>query len=470
LQLVTAFCILLQRTRKNYSPKSRAAKKISCRQRIEAFKGKAFMLQLKLTVSHFFPSLLDRLGLLPKFRDNPWYSPSELAWAAIVMFILKRGSRNHFNQTSCKETFLVNYLNIFGLHCPHMDSPEAYFRKLSPELLIKIKTELVKTLLEKKVFHKFRLFDQYHLVACDGVTMYSYDYEPYPGCPSRTKNGHTTWQASVLEAKLVCPNGFAISLISEFITNQDGDKKQDCERKAFYRLSNKLKKEFPLLPICILADALYPSKEFFLICKNNNWKYIVTFKEMTMLTVAATAFLDQKLFPRNRKSTYELSHQKSASRKLSFINNIHYKKHLLNWVELIEEKTNEKARKKVDTHKFVFITNFEISIKNVHQITDAGRLRWKIENEGFNEQKNRGYELSHKYSRKNFSAMQNYYQCLQIAHMITQLLTKSKHFKAFKGKDSEKALWEELIAFLLLQRFYDKEIELFVNRKCQFRF
>lgn len=43
---------------------------------------------------------------------------------------------------------------------------------------------------------------------------------------------------------------------------------------------------------------------------------------------------------------------------------------------------------------------------------DGGRLRWKIENEGFNIQKNLGYELEHKYSRVSFVALKNYYQIL----------------------------------------------------------
>jgi uncharacterized protein YjgD (DUF1641 family) len=51
------------------------------------------------------------------------------------------------------------------------------------------------------------------------------------------------------------------------------------------------------------------------------------------------------------------------------------------------------------------------------------RLRWKIENEGFNTQKNRGYNLERSFS-KNEVAMKNYYLILQIAHTIGQLMEK----------------------------------------------
>ena len=52
-------------------------------------------------------------------------------------------------------------------------------------------------------------------------------------------------------------------------------------------------------------------------------------------------------------------------------------------------------------------------------------MRWKIENQGFNDQKNQGYQLGHKFSETSFNALQNYYQCLQIAHLINQLVIHS---------------------------------------------
>jgi len=63
------------------------------------------------------------------------------------------------------------------------------------------------------------------------------------------------------------------------------------------------------------------------------------------------------------------------------------------------------------------------------------RLRWKIENEGFNIQKNRGYNLAHPYSQ-NETSMKNFYLLLHIAHILSQLtekgnLTKDKIEKVF---------------------------------------
>jgi hypothetical protein len=48
-------------------------------------------------------------------------------------------------------------------------------------------------------------------------------------------------------------------------------------------------------------------------------------------------------------------------------------------------------------------------------------MRFKIENEGFNTQKNGGYNLSHKFSRVSSVAMKNYVSLMQIAHLFNQL-------------------------------------------------
>lgn len=50
----------------------------------------------------------------------------------------------------------------------------------------------------------------------------------------------------------------------------------------------------------------------------------------------------------------------------------------------------------------------------------AGRGRWKIENEGFNNQKNGIYDIEHLNSR-NSNAMKNHYLLIQIAVVLMQL-------------------------------------------------
>jgi hypothetical protein len=137
----------------------------------------------------------------------------------------------------------------------------------------------VHVLLKRKVFHKSRYLHNCFRVAVDGTGVVSYDHHHSEQCLHQTsKNDKTTYPHKILDARLVTPNGFSISMASEWLENPDNEDydKQDCERKAFTRLAAQLKKIYPRLPIIILADVFYPCEGFFIICKTNQWAYLVT--------------------------------------------------------------------------------------------------------------------------------------------------------------------------------------------------
>ncbi|MFO7952891.1 MAG: hypothetical protein R6U91_08855, partial [Bacillota bacterium] len=63
----------------------------------------------------------------------------------------------------------------------------------------------------------------------------------------------------------ILSNGMVLPLLSEFLENspeleaiENAEQwKQDCELKGFYRLAERLKKEFPKLNLTLLLDGLY---------------------------------------------------------------------------------------------------------------------------------------------------------------------------------------------------------------------
>ena len=82
------------------------------------------------------------------------------------------------------------------------------------------------------------------------------------------------------------------------------------------------------------------------------------------------------------------------------------------------EGKNEKGEKIII--RFQWITNIELTWNNLEEMIEAGRMRWKIENEGFNNQKNGIYQIEHLNSR-NSNAMKNHYLLTQIADILMQL-------------------------------------------------
>ena len=62
----------------------------------------------------------------------------------------------------------------------------------------------------------------------------------------------------------------------------------------------------------------------------------------------------------------------------------------------------------------------------------GGRLRWKIENEGFNVQKNGAIRLKHDYGSQE-NAWHNYYLLAQTAHLLLQLCWLGDAVRAVSG-------------------------------------
>lgn len=89
------------------------------------------------------------------------------------------------------------------------------------------------------------------------------------------------------------------------------------------------------------------------------------------------------------------------------------------------KRVYKKGKRKGETEEeqkcFWFATDFPVGRKNVANLVQRGRMRWKIENEGFNTQKRQGCHLEHQYS-KDYQAMKNHYYLPQIGHMVAQAM------------------------------------------------
>lgn len=425
--------------------------------------------QISQSIKHHFPNLIEDLGQIPDPRKRKSYKMEELLLGCIMMYVFKEGSRHGFNQNRKTEQFSRNYSRLFGgLGLPHMDTVDEVLRKIEPEQMEELKGLLLKGLLKRRVLHKFRLFGKYFGVAIDATGYASFEKKPYDGCLYRkSKNGKISYLQPILEAKLVTSNGFSVSIATEWVLNGEEYEKQDCELKAFKRLAERLKKDFPQLPICILADGLYPNKSVFEICKTNKWAFIITLKDTQLKDVQDEVAVFDKLYGKNKDLEEKVVNKEQIIiRSYRWINGIAYHGHPLNWIECVETKRNIKTGKE-EQNKFAHITGCKVNSLNCRALSGFGRLRWKIENEGFNIQKNGGYKLQHKYSRKNLNAIQNYYQCMQIGHLINQLVELSRRFRQIKSKFTLKHIWKVMIAFMFFG-WIDEQLLTF--KKTQFRY
>ena len=112
--------------------------------------------------------------------------------------------------------------------------------------------------------------------------------------------------------------------------------------------------------------------------------------------------------------------------------------------------------------------------KNIAASSYTGRLRWKIENEGFNTLKNGGYGLEHKWARKSYQALKNYFQFMQMGYLINQLLVKSTVFQEAFMKDKDhptlQSLWKDLDAAMKWAKIKVARLAEISATRIQFRF
>lgn len=207
------------------------------------------------TVRHFFPHIAQLMGKhVTDLRDNRGkaYSMHEALMSVIMMFLLKEGSRNSYNQDRAEPKFNRNIRRLLKVNLMHGDSFNDVLSNVDEDDLQQLKASLVKVLIVQKVLYPFRHGDRY-IVAIDGTGTHSFSDDYCGTCLSKTsKNEVTTYSHAVLEAKLVAANGFCISLASEWMENNERGEhdKQDCELKAFKRLAEKIKSSiqgYPLL-------------------------------------------------------------------------------------------------------------------------------------------------------------------------------------------------------------------------------
>jgi hypothetical protein len=233
------------------------------------------------TIHHFFPDLFERLRQLEACRQQFAYTLVEILLAGIMLFVFQQGSRHALNNQRDEKKVKQHYERLFKLRVPHLDTGHRVLCRLADTELERLKHTLVKTLWEKKVLHQYRLFGRWVVVAVDGTGVVSLREPHWEHCLHRTsKTGKTTYFHPGLEAKLITASGVAISLATEWMATPDGAyDKQDCERQALVRLAAQLKQPYPRLPLWLTADGLYPSPDFFEICRHHEWAFILTFQD-----------------------------------------------------------------------------------------------------------------------------------------------------------------------------------------------
>ena len=289
----------------------------------------------------------------------------------------------------------------------------------------RLRTRMLRQLMRNKVLDQARLLGAF-VIVFDGTGHVVFLRRHCPHCLTQTHGDVTYYYHEVLEAKLVTPTGLALSLGREFIDNQHFTetpaggrtaRKQDCERKALARLAPQLKADFPQTRLCLAGDALLACGPVFQTCQDYGWHYVLTFKPGALPAVWQDF---QGLLTLCPGQVRRLTTPEGRELEYRWVNELSYvddqgRPHTFHAIQCIQTEAGQRRT-------FAWLTDWPVHAENVIPLAEqGGRNRWKIENEGFNAQKNGGYELEHVYGADE-DRLKSFYFLLQMAHLILQLV------------------------------------------------
>lgn len=348
------------------------------------------------------------------------YEARLLVLLAICLYLFRLGARRRLRFELRSPEALRNLNRLAQSRqnkIPHDDTVAYLFKHMSSGGLRRVRTHMLRRILRARMLQDCRLLDRYYLLAIDGTGFLSSGRPHCERCLTRQlSNGQTLYYHPVLEAKLVTHTGLALSVATEFLENTSPEGPQDCELAAFGRLLPRLREQLPRLPICLLLDAEYLNQGVMDLCQEHKLQWIITFKEGSLPAAYSEFETLTALAPENGLVRVG----KDLTRRYRWMGHLPHAGHTFRAFECVEQKEGEP-----EPTRFLWATSLKVDRANVQHLSlRGGRLRWKIENEGFNRQKNEGFGLEHAYC-ENWNAAQNFYLALQIADLLSQIIENS---------------------------------------------
>ncbi len=397
-----------------------------------------------LSADALFSTVHGSFGNIIDHRTNAAIPLEDALMSAFAVFSLKDPSLLAFDER--RQSGDPNLHSIYKIGSVPCDSRmREIVDEVDPNAIGGVFKNIFNQLQKGKALEPFEYMDGCYLLSLDGTGYFSSGRIKSNACmiKKNKKTGKLTYYQQMLGAAIVHPDfKEVIPLNPEMIIKQDGETKNDCERNAAKRFFKKLRKDHPRLPLIIIEDGLSSNTPHIKDLNSHNLNFILGAKpgdHKFLFSHVASAHEDGKV----TELKYVDLKDPEITHFFRFINNVPLNASnqdtLINFLEY-QEITPKK------TTTFTWVTNLNITSKNVFKIMRGGRARWKIENETFNTLKNQGYHLDHNYGLGKKHLSENFGRLTMLAFLVDQVqqLCCALFISVWKKYKTKRSLWEKI--------------------------
>jgi len=336
----------------------------------------------------------------PRTGKNIKYSIKDAGLGAFSVFFTQSPSFLAHQQAMKMSKGHSNAGSLFQIEqIPSDNQIRSLLDPITPPYLSPLFEEILLALDQAGELEPFRVLKGQLLVSMDGTGYFSSKAIHCVNCQHRTTTkGETIYYHTAITPVIVAPGrSQVISLVPEYIVPQDGHDKQDCERMAAKRWVKQQARQFKPYSVTLLGDDLYSNQPLCQLVLENNFNFIFVCKPDShqilyewLDSLAVSNDIDQVTLRRfNGRFTEIIT--------CRFVEDVPLRGGedalLVNWCEvtITHSKTGQQL------YYNTFVTNHQLTEQTVIPTVEAGRARWKVENENNNVLKTKGYHMEHNF-------------------------------------------------------------------------
>ncbi len=339
---------------------------------------------------------------IPEHRrgDNGHYEIADAGLAAFSVFFMQEPSFLAYQANMRAKHGRNNAQSLFGVgEIPSDGQTRNLLDPVEPALLVEPFWASYELLDRRGALRDYHGATGSRLVSLDGTQYFASQKVHCDNCRVTVRDGRTYYAHQVLLAVVsASEQPHVVCLPPEFITPQDGAEKQDCEQQAIKRWVKQHARHFAPWSTTVLTDDLHAHQPVCQLLVDHQLHFILTCKPDSHPALYEELALLERVegaVGRQRIRRWNGRHHEVWQYRWANVLPIREGPDALqvNWCELrlINEETGEQL------YYNAWLTDYTLDATTVEAVAQDGRSRWKVENEGINVLKARGYHFEHNY-------------------------------------------------------------------------